>query len=880
MLLVGLLLPSAASADDGQIRYEQGLEAYQASQFPEALVSLRMALRSFRQRGDQGAEADCLVALGRVHRKLGRHADAIAHFEEALKLDRKLGRGSAAAGDETELGLEALALGRLKEAQKRFRTAFQLFQKHEDPLGAAAAAINLGIAQREASALDDARKSLEAALQLYTSAGDPGGEGDALTNLGGVLSDLGNYEAATRSQRAAIEAFDRAGDEAGRGAALHNLGNLYARLGDYEQAATLYRQSRPLLASEADRAAGDQALGTLLLAANQPAEAVRTFEAALAAAAERDRPGLLLNLGEAFELAGQAARATAAFVDALAAAEAVGDQPIQVAVLLALGDRQLDHDAANEAFATFKKAGALASRLEVEDLEWRSWYRIGLASKARGKSALTPLREAVGILEESRRSLEGLSPWTARRFVAERREVYESLIDALLREGDSAAALLYAERLQVGELSSTGSSAGGDSRYSALAQREGSLQDEIARAQKAPEARRDSERIAALREELGRTRVEFSRYVDELRTTHADFDRLVKVDPSDIEAYQKDLSDDEVLIQPVVLPDRIALLVFTSGPLVVRETEVPREDVEQRIGRVLRTMRKRNLDRPERLTEHLDMLGSWLWEPVAGELEGKRRVIVAASGALRYLPFQMIRREGRYLVQDHEVVNVTNVGSLKRRSDEELRVSGASLLALGNPDGSLPAADTEVERLGELFPGAAILQRDQATRERLVALAPGRSVLHLATHGILDAEAPERSYIVLAPEGEDSEGRLPYLEIPALYTALADTRLVVLSACETAVPLAPEGAAVQGGGLEIAGLANQFRRAGVPRLMASLWQVSDHSTGLLMSRFYSALGEGRAAPEALATAQRALLASPDQAHPFFWAPFILIGSPR
>jgi len=80
--------------------------------------------------------------------------------------------------------------------------------------------------------------------------------------------------------------------------------------------------------------------------------------------------------------------------------------------------------------------------------------------------------------------------------------------------------------------------------------------------------------------------------------------------------------------------------------------------------------------------------------------------------------------------------------------------------------------------------------------------------------------------------------------------------------------------------LEIAGLANQFRRAGVPRLMASLWQVSDESTGALMSRFYSALGEGRGAPEALATAQRALLADPAQEHPFYWAPFILIGTPR
>ena len=200
-------------------------------------------------------------------------------------------------------------------------------------------------------------------------------------------------------------------------------------------------------------------------------------------------------------------------------------------------------------------------------------------------------------------------------------------------------------------------------------------------------------------------------------------------------------------------------------------------------------------------------------------------------------------------MQDYEVVNVTNVGSLKRRDGEELRLGQAGLLALGNPDGTLPAADEEVAALAKMFPGAATLHGTAATREALGANAAGRTVLHLATHGVLDSSAPERSYIVLADQ------KLGYLEIPGLYEPLRDTGMVVLSACETAVPLAPEGDAVQGGGLEIAGLANQFRRAGVPRLLASLWQVSDESTRALMVRFYGALGEGRSPPEALAVAE-------------------------
>jgi len=508
---------------------------------------------------------------------------------------------------------------------------------------------------------------------------------------------------------------------------------------------------------------------------------------------------------------------------------------------------------------------------------------MGRASRARGGDGLVPLRNAVSSLEESRRGLEGLDPWAVGHFVEDRRQVYEDLVAALLADGDGASALLYTERLRVAEMDAGGAASDPvEQRYQALAGREAALQEEIAAAQRAPEDARDAERIAALREELALARVEFSRYVDELRTSYPDFDRLVKVDPSDIEAYQRDLGPDEVVLQPVVLPDRLAILVFGSEGLSFYEVPVAREDLEKRVGRVLRVMRSRRLSNPERMMEHLEVLGGWLWEPVAADIEGKKRVIVAADGPLRYLPFQLLRRQGRFLVQDAEVVNVTNVGSLKRAVGEELRLGASGLLALGNPDGTLPAADVEVDALAELFPGAAVLHGDKATLASLEGEVSGRQVLHLATHGVLDSEAPERSYIVLAPPagGAPEDGRLGYLEIPGLYGPLQDTGMVVLSACETAVPLAPQGDDVQGGGLEIAGLANQFRRAGVPRLMASLWQVSDDSTRALMTRFYQALGEGRAPPEALAVAQRALLADPAMEHPFYWAPFILIGTPH
>jgi CHAT domain-containing protein len=143
---------------------------------------------------------------------------------------------------------------------------------------------------------------------------------------------------------------------------------------------------------------------------------------------------------------------------------------------------------------------------------------------------------------------------------------------------------------------------------------------------------------------------------------------------------------------------------------------------------------------------------------------------------------------------------------------------------------------------------------------------PGYDVLHLATHGRLDALNPQLSRIVLAGEP------LTYADIPAL--APAHTNLVVLSACDTAV-----GAG--GTGVEITGLAYQFQKARVQAVLATLWPVDDRATGRVMIDFYGQLRAGKSYAEALAVAQRRLAGGKDARlrHPAYWAPFVLLGAP-
>jgi CHAT domain-containing protein/tetratricopeptide (TPR) repeat protein len=877
-LLLGAVVGPAAAGEPSEEQEAQRAALEVRAQAAEeagdvaAIVALSQLLRLHRQREDPRGQADTLVRLARQLRRHGRYRDALGRLDEALALDKSSGHAVGVAADLGELASTWSSLGDARKASRLHRDSARAYQDLAQPRGAADALVHLALDQRELGQLAESEETLRKALALYETLGDAGGRGDALTNLASLEAATGRIEEAVRDGRAAIDAFQAAGDDAGRGAALHNLGNLHARLGDLDQAAALFRQARPLLRAPAERAAADAAIADLLLAAGRRADAAALIDAALA-----EQPGAPLFLWRAWQAAapGDAPARREAF---LAAASA---SPDPQARLLARVEGLRATPPSRASRAALQSTADEAAAAGLPSLRLDALLVAGEHARALGADPLPPLREAAEQVEALRRAAASLDPAAARRVLVSQRAVYLALIDALLAAGDGASALLYSERLAQAELPSGGSGDPAAQRLAALGAREASLEAARREAQATLAGGGADDRVEALDEELAALRVEFSRTVDELRTTHPDFELLVRVDPSDIEEWQGDLGPDEVVLQPILLPDRLVLLVFSSGPLVARTVEVDPTEVQTRLSRVLRTMRGQRTANLERLQEHLDALGGWLWAPVADLLESRLRVAVVASGPLRTLPMQLLRHEGRYLVEDHEVVNITNVGSLKRRDEPPLRLSGDGLLAFGNPDGSLPAADAEIDAIAALFPGTLAAHGPEASRARLVAEAPRRRVLHLATHGVLDAQLPERSYIVLAGDGD--QGRLGYLAIPGLYQSLRGTALVVLSACETAVPLdAPSGESADspGEGLEIAGLANQFRRAGVPRLLASLWQVSDSSTQALMVRFYEALGQGRSPAEALAVAQRALLADPATAHPFHWAPFVLIGSPR
>src|SRR6185295_527897 len=193
------------------------------------------------------------------------------------------------------------------------------------------------------------------------------------------------------------------------------------------------------------------------------------------------------------------------------------------------------------------------------------------------------------------------------------------------------------------------------------------------------------------------------------------------------------------------------------------------------------------------------------------------------------------------------------------------------MLALGNPDGSLPAATEEVNTLGRIFVRASIVTGKDATVARVAQTTSGTSYVHFATHGIINSLDPKESYLLLAGD----PGRLSVKDIVEdnYKLSFTGTRLVTLSACDTNI-----------GGYDpsavYSSLSRAFTKAGAPTVIASLWSVNDESTKETMTAFYTEMAAGQSKAESLRRAQLAVMHNPRFAHPYYWAPFVMLGDWR
>jgi CHAT domain-containing protein len=183
----------------------------------------------------------------------------------------------------------------------------------------------------------------------------------------------------------------------------------------------------------------------------------------------------------------------------------------------------------------------------------------------------------------------------------------------------------------------------------------------------------------------------------------------------------------------------------------------------------------------------------------------------------------------------------------------------------------LPLTRQQVETIKDLYGDRALVRLGQdASKSTIRNEGAKASVIHIASHGFVENCDPLSSFLALTPEGDPSEGLFHAFEIIDSLRLHAD--LVVLSGCQTG-----QGEISKSEG--VIGLTRAFQYVGARSVLVSLWEITDNSSSELMKEFYQQYRNGVSKDEALQRAQVAMIKS-EFSHPYFWAPFILVGDWR
>jgi hypothetical protein len=564
-----------------------------------------------------------------------------------------------------------------------------------------------------------------------------------------------------------------------------------------------------------------------------------------------------------------------------------------------------------------------------------------LEQLGREEEALAAYREGVEIVESLVSSLPAGA--SAETFSASRgnRELYEHLIRLLVKKGLASEALQYLDRSKskalVDALAGTNVTAR-EPRLAALLERVRETAASLRSAEKAlanalmqtdasaaTATADDSAAISALRSNVAAAQKAHTAAIAEVRRLSPAHAALVAVTPPDLEQLRRHLPERALLLS--FYPTDTGLYVFTLtrdrtiGVQVSRLTRAelarliaeyrglvaPKEDdpttkasggaapsPAEATQRPSGTVRGLGAARAVNVSAaasggdaaRVDALSARLYEallaPARAEIERAETILVVPAGELFFLPIHALgpaRADGsiEYLIETKRFAYLASADLLQvvaEQAASRSSVEGTSpaLVALGNPDGSLPGATEEVAALSSIFTRAQVFTGERATIERVAGRRTlGVPFVHFATHGRINSRDPKESYLLLA----GSPGRLSVKDLieDSHQLSFDGTRLVTLSACNTNVggfdPSAAYGS-----------LSRAFSQAGAPSVVASLWSVDDEATRDTMKLFYKELSAGTPKAEALRRAQLSILRDPARRHPFFWAPFVLLGEWR
>jgi CHAT domain-containing protein/tetratricopeptide (TPR) repeat protein len=848
---------------------------------------------------DRGAAAD-RNNLGLIAQNMGDLDGARRAFEDALTSNRRAQRDDPTGVNLINLGNLASLEGDFTAADARYHEALSLDESVRNRVGAGAALHDLGLLELQRGDYRAALSLLSRALTIYRATGP-------VVELVAVRRDLATAHAAMGNLQGALIQLREAERLAGAGGDQPELmtqlalarADLAVDFNDLTAAEGQYRRAVQLavrLGDSRSQADARRGLGLLLLIKEDDRGAQTELAAALRAnemVGDQHATALtrvLLGYAEARRGDTTAARGTLTL--ALAALQAQGDAGGEAAALGTLAQLAALQDLPLAAESLYRRGLDRIGAAPEPTLSWE--LHAGLADALRASGARDEATREYHAAVRDIERVSGTLPLEERRsaFLADKWDVYARLASIELERGQTDSAFQASERLRARQLLDLlargrivpAALAAGDSvdevREQDLRRQITVLTRQLEGAPSGGSPLRgplaSDTSTDAVREALARAQEAYGELLLRVRESRPEYAALVTGDVAPTSQVMKALPRDEAMLEYLVGDSTSVVFVVTTDSVAAIDLGVGRHELANLVDFSRGLLMRPVSQAPGLWRTPLRRLYRYLIEPAetSGLLSGKSGLVIVPHAELHYVPFAALlgaRGPDDYLIQRYRLSSVPSA-SVWLRLLGRAQPTTNGVLALAPRTAALPGSAAEVAAIERLYGARAhVLVGARASKHALLDAASEQAVIHLATYGVLNKDNPLFSFVELMPEGGD-DGRLEVHDVFALHL---NARLVVLSACQTALGSGALADVPQGD--DWVGLVQAFHFAGASNVMATLWPVQDRATADLMTRFYTALAAGQPESEALAEAQRATLRNAATAHPFFWAGFTLSG---
>jgi CHAT domain-containing protein/lipopolysaccharide biosynthesis regulator YciM len=915
---------------------QQGIQQYRVNLLETSVQSFQQALKIYREIKDQRGEGGALWHLGTAYQSLRDYAKAIEYQEQHLAIAREVKDRRGEVSSLGQMGIAYRSLEKYPKAIEYFEQGLAIAREIKDRRGEGISLGHLGIAYQFLGNYAKAIEYFEKSLAIAREIKDRRNEGSVLGNLGIAYQSLGNHAKAIEYQEQHLAIAREVKDRQDEGNALAHLGIAYQSLGNHAKAIEYFEKSLAIAREIKDRRGEGETLfhlGNAYQSLGEHAKAIEYFEQVLAIAREiKDRRGegeTLFHLGNAYQSLGEHAKAIEYFEQVLAIAREIKDRRGEGSVLGNLGNVYYSFENYAKAIEYYEQSLVIAREIKDRESEYQVLNYLGITfAKQSLELAIVFYKQSVSVAESIHQDNRKLPRDLQSSYTKTVAVTYRILADLLLSQGRIGEAQQVLELLKIQEINDITEGTRSPSTLTQVALTQ--IEQEIIKKHNSLIAfgqQRDTckQTNCPKLEEYNQTYANltdaYDKFIETLKTQIAqERDKAIAASTDDFAGGARKIVDNQpktVLIYPLILKDKTRILWASKGG-VLSQAECPLGEAQlSKLTEQFRSALQTSDDLNPVQTIGKQLHQCLLPQKLRDELTRNNieNLVFVPDRITNYIPMAALHDGQQYLIEKYSISNILSV-SLTDTQDklpDRPSVLGFGLseaVSLTDPPrnfSELPYVPYELDNIIQTNPntdprgvlsGSAWLDRDFDRKTLETKLSQQKpNILHIATHGEFIPTDPRTSYLVLGDHTPYSISKIQYLE------DLQNVHLVVLSACETALGGSDRN------GLEVAGIASYFltSNAKAKAVLASLWKVNDPATSLLMSEFYTTLHPSQPNPKKLSKAQalrqvqlkfiNSNLTLQDAAnragarryepnkkrpqnlsHPYYWAPFILIGN--